>query len=222
MTEREWTEEAERLAEKIRERAGVDGQAVPPSEVARKLGFRVRVKELEDGLAGYHVEGTNRIVVAKGYEPRQQASIAHELIEANLPERLPDYLHEKFCERGAAGIALPRTLFIESLFRCGWDVPLLRRSEWQWASWEAIAMRASDLIPGVYAAAWVDDRVKWRSGHSANAVTQAERAAVIVAHGRHSKGVVVCAGKLAVAWRVPGGGASFRAISICLPVISRR
>lgn len=214
MTSR-WVEEAEAVAADLRRRAGVCGR-IPPSAVARALGFEVRRKELADGLAGYHLEGTDRIVVAKCWHPpREECSIAHELVEAVVQRTLPDAEHEAFCERAAAALMLPASEYLQTLFARGLDLARMRRREWPWASWEVLARRASDLLPGVVSAAWVDDGVKWRS--SSGAPTSAEKAALRDAR-RKGRGTVLSAGRVASAWSLAPKGATFRGVSLCLPV----
>lgn len=212
---KEWASAAEAAAEALRRRSGVPGRA-PPSIVAKALGFRVKVKELQDGLDGYHVEGTNRLVVARcWHSPRMESSIAHELLESVTDRKRPDAEHERYCERGAAALLLPASDYLGTLFASGLDLARLRRQEWPWASWEVLARRASDLLPGIISAAWVDGSAKWRT--STQATSTAEAAALRDAK-KKGRGLVLSAGLVASAWSLSPRGARFRAVSICVPM----
>jgi len=72
-------------------------------------------------------------------------SIAHELAENELPESVP--LHEAFCERAGAALALPRLEFLATLAVNGYCIAATRR-QWPWASYEAILWRAVELLDG--------------------------------------------------------------------------
>lgn len=216
MTTRGWEDDAEAVADELRRRAKLPGR-VPPSAIAAALGFSVRLRELEPGLDGYHLEGSKRITVGvgRGYVPRHEATIAHELVEAHTPKTLQDREHERFCDRGGAALLLPSRQFLQSLFASGFDVAALRQREWPWASWEALVRRASDLLPGASSAAWVDARVKWRS--PSGEPLQLELDAV-QASKRHGRGLLASRAHVCAAWSLVPTGARFRAVSICLPV----
>lgn len=210
-----WREQAEDLAILIRKRAGVPDRS-PPSAVAEALGYKVRQKPLLEGFDGYTLEGRQRIVVAKGaYRPRQEFTVAHELAEAHCDRVLQPAEHEQFCDAVASALLLPAQPFLQTLFARRLDLAVLRRNEWPWASWEALAARVSVLLPGVVAAAWVDARIKWRTDEGP--ASAAEVAALRDAR-RKGRGVVLSAGLVATAWHLAPRGARFRAVSLCLPV----
>lgn len=210
-----WSEQAEGLAISIRRRAGTEDRS-PPSAVAAALGYQVRQKPLLDGFDGYTLEGGQRIVVAKGtYRPRQEFTIAHELAEAHCDRTLSPGEHEQFCDAVASALLLPAGPFLQTLFARRLDLSVLRREEWPWASWEALAARVSVLLPGVVAAAWVNSEIKWRTQDGP--ASSAEVAALRDAR-RRGRGVVLSAGLVATAWNLAPRGARFRAVSLCLPV----
>jgi hypothetical protein len=213
-----WIEDAERQAEKIRAQAGIIGR-IPPDVIAKRLGFSLKSKPLEDGLYAYLLPNRKRIVLSENHPEKRDFSIAHELAESSLKTKLPPDFHEAYCDRVAAAILLPRSEFMRSFFLCSGEIPRMRWTDWPWASWETLAMRVSDLLPGVFAAAWADEKVKWRSHHTRDQVTDAEKAAAKAARGRFSRGLVAISGRLAIAWRVPGRGILFRAVSLCLPMM---
>jgi hypothetical protein len=206
------------VAATIRLRAGAADFA-NPEELARSLGYAVERDHLPNGDLAWSFPRWRKIVLSpSGYEPRDAVSIAHELIELELPRRLePRKFHEAFCQRGAAALILPRESFLRIAVAERWDLAALRRRFRRLASWELLATRAVDLVPGSAAAAWVRGALKWRRAWQApGGVTDAERRAV--ARAMRPRGFGAC--RSAVAWRIAERGAGFRAISLALPAVS--
>lgn len=170
---------------------------------------------LPDGLRGFTLRREKALYFATAYRPREEVSLAHELAHHFEPEGLRPEAVEEWCTRVAAALVLPRTCFLVSLVEHRFSVPALRR-RWRNASWELIVLRIADLCPGIAAAAWVDDALKWRSHRSEAAVTPAEHAAVSDAR-RRGRGLVLADSRLAAAWSLAPRGARFRAVSICVP-----
>lgn len=209
-TSHSWKDEAESLAGELREQSGLS-EGAPPSLVARALGYQVIMCPLP-GCLGGSMPGSNKILVSpSGYRPRDELTVAHELAELALEDKVHGPNHERFCQRVAAAIILPRSVFVSSVIDCAWDLSALRR-RWRYASWETIALRMADLLPGVTASKWVDGEAKWPRHPS-----DAERQAAEIARSR-GKGVARLPDAVGMAWRLPrnGDSAEFRAIAIAL------
>jgi hypothetical protein len=185
--------------------------------IAASLGFEVCKKKLAEGFEGYHIEGSSRIVVGGDYTARQEATIAHELAEAFVERAARGHEHEAFCDRVGAAIMLPREPYLDELFGSAFDLAKMRR-KFQWASWEVIARRATDIIPAVTSGAWVDEVPKWRRPDGDPG--SAEMAAVRDAR-RKGRGLVLAGGVVASAWSLMPKGADFRAVWIAVPIGGR-
>lgn len=180
------------------------------------LGFQLVEEYLGRGVRGLTVAGSNIIRVAPTpYQPRREFTIGHELLELHLPALCVGQVREAACQRGAAALLLPAREFIDDWLRYRGQLPELRQHR-PYASWEALASRSADLLPGVAAAAWVDDVMKWRRCYEGPLeLTEAELEAV--QRCRHQgRATVSACGVVALAWRLAGRGAHFRAVSLCL------
>lgn len=132
-------------------------------ELSRRLGVAVEEAQLRfhRGLA----LPDDRAILYRptGYVPRDQFTIAHELMELHCPRPILDLepaTKERFCNRGAAALLMPQQQFQFSLRGLGWDLPRLRQ-RFALASWGAIAQRLVDLVPHAAACTWVDGKRKW-------------------------------------------------------------
>lgn len=181
------------------------------------LGFSVIKDEtLPDGMRGFTLKRQSDLYFQPAYKPREEISISHELAHHfEHPSVRPEAI-ERWCTRVGAALVLPRTEFLESLFLNKLSIPAMRR-QWRLASWELLVLRVVDLLPGTGAAAWVDDGLKWRTDRHSRPLLAAETAAVRDAK-RHGSGLVLAGGWLAAAWSLTPKGASFRAVSLCLPM----
>lgn len=145
------------------------------------------------------MRGHSKLLVApQDYRPRLEMSIAHELVEQELERHVPD--HERFCERAAAALALPRLEFLATLAWNGYCAPTTRR-QWPWASYELILWRAVELLPaGAAAAKWLNGELVERRSSRAT-LYACERKAL-----RSRRALPVLEdGVLARAWSVPRG-----------------
>jgi hypothetical protein len=153
---------AEALASEILRRSR-QTLGTPMARVAQRLGIDVEAMHLPYRRGVASPEERAILYKPSGYGPRDEFTIAHELMELHLPRTILDLdarVKEKFCNRGAAALLLPQQQFLFSLHGTGWDLPELRR-RWPWASWGAIATRLVDLVPGVSASTWVNGRREW-------------------------------------------------------------
>ena len=132
------------------------------------LGYQVRyTRTLGRYIDGWYDDGTCRIVVAAGMSAtRREFTVAHELMEANLPLGIPADVKESWCDRGAAALMMPAREFLESGTACGWDLAVLREW-WPHCSWNALVRRVTDLVPGTAASAWHEARRRFRQVHPA-------------------------------------------------------
>ena len=112
--------------------------------VALALGYEVAARQLPDGIAGASARGCRWIFVApSGYRPRDEFTIAHELMELHIPRsvlELPRATKERFCDRGAAALLLPRGAFLRSLTQHGWEIEQ-QRQRWPLVSGRVIEAR---------------------------------------------------------------------------------
>ena len=155
---------AERKAERLLARSDLPASA-PPSEIARALGYRIRIDHrLPPDVEGMLDPLTSTIIVARRHAPRQEFTIAHELMEANVPLHLPSEIKEQWCDRGAAALMMPARKFLRSGFACDWDLEVLR-AWWPSCSWNALVKRVADLVPGTAAAAWHRAQLRFRQAH---------------------------------------------------------
>lgn len=111
---------------------------------------------------------------------------------------------------------LPRRTFVRALREAMLDVPALHRA-WPWASCELIALRAADLIPGLFAAKWRDGAVEWRSQRTRDKVTLAERVAVAHAIWRRQASEIAD-GWAALAWSLDETNGAHWALSVAVEV----
>lgn len=159
--------------------------------------------------------GSPKILVAPtGYKPQEEFSIAHELVESTIREKMPAW-HEDYCDRAAAAILLPKVEFLVSMATNLLEVPAVRRA-WPWASWEAIIWRTAELEPRVAGAKW--DRfqcIERRSYRKASDVSTAELAAVREAW-MHGRGSALVGEVAAFAWWLKGRGQKYRAVSLAV------
>lgn len=142
------------------------------------------------GIDGSHTEG---VIVLHGieYEPRAQMVIGHELFEALLTPEVGGF-RERLCQRGASALLLP-----ENTFMAAWDD---RRGDlaavkvrFPLASWEVVATRAAEILPGVVVSKWIDGKPSWRrSRHEPEAMPE-------------EIGVVLESHRLGYAWRTVRG-----------------
>lgn len=115
-------------------------------------------------MEGLYSPFTCTIVVARRHLPRQEFTIAHELMEANVPQRVPAEIKEQWCDRGAAALMMPRIAFLESGTASGWDLEVMRQW-WPHCSWNALVKRITDLVPRTAAAAWHRAQLRFRQTH---------------------------------------------------------
>lgn len=173
--------------------------------IAVALGRDIKVRNLPGGRRGFSVVGEKRILVASGsYLPRIEYSIAHELAEGEILDRLPGAMHERFCERVAAAVLLPATEFVSALFAERFDLAKTRE-RWPWASWEAALWRSSELIPGLIAAKWHEGRLLKRRGDKDKGAPTAAEFMALGEAMLHGSGERVTGGVRALAWRLPRG-----------------
>lgn len=173
--------------------------------------------DLPPEVLGASQRGGNRILLSpSGCSARDEFTVAHEIFEIALPRRLPERVHESFCDMGAAALILPREPFLVSALRQQCELPALRRL-WRWASYETLATRLVTLMPGVAAAKWVDGRPAWRRCHCSLPLASAETEALEMAL-RTGRGQAAEDGLLALAWRLLDSGRRRFGISLCFPV----
>lgn len=81
----------------------------PMDQVAHGLGVRVIRAPLPMGARGFSLRADRTVFIRpSGYAPRDEFSIAHELVELHAPWRaLPERLQEKLCDRAAGGDVAP-------------------------------------------------------------------------------------------------------------------
>lgn len=155
---------AEALAAELRTRARCEIGA-PIAQLASRLSVDVAAVHLPGVRGAASAEERLIVYSPSGYAPRDEFTIAHELMELHVPApvaQLGAAVREQFCDRGAAALILPRQQFLFSLHGVGFELPALRR-RWPLASWGAIAARLVDLVPRVSACTWVGEhRESWR------------------------------------------------------------
>ena len=177
------------------------------TKVAKRLGVDVEPMPLRYRRGVASPEERAILYQPSGYRPRDEFTIAHELMELHLPRSILDLdprVKEKFCNRGAAALLLPQQQFLFSLHGSGWELPELRR-RWPWASWGAIATRLVDLVPGVSASTWVNGRRQWwRYARIPETETFGAEEQAMVELGREQRGRVVVrrSSAKAYAWRL--------------------
>ena len=161
-------------------------------------------------------------VQQSGYFPRDEFTRAHEVMELFAPPDIraaSSESKERFCDKGAAALLLPRRQFLFSLHATGWDLPKLKR-RWPWSSWATIASRLHDLVPGVSASSWVENRREWgRYPEGAGvpalvALRSAEEDAVLELYRGRGVAVARRSSTLARAWRLTARGKRV-AIAVC-------
>lgn len=164
-----------------------------------RLGVRVVTASSGCPVEGLAVRHEQTVVVrASGYAPRDEFTLAHELLELHLPRELlelPRARKEALVDYGAAALLLPRAAFAADAHASGLDVPALRR-RWRGASWAVVARRLVDVGAAGSAASWQGRQVAWRHGRPEH---PSERVAVAQAlrRGRAQLGP-------AMAWRIRG------------------
>jgi hypothetical protein len=153
--------QAERLAEILRQTGRVTGLA-SGDDLARSLQISVEEADLPEGVCGTCDPFVPSVMVAPNLRPpRRQYTICHELAELHVAERLDESIHERLCQNTAAALLMPRQSFLNSVREQGLDL-LALRMRWVHCSYEAIASRVAELIPGVVASAWEWEHAKWR------------------------------------------------------------
>lgn len=166
-------------------------------------------------LARLHPITCAILIAPCAYEPRVQASVAHELAEFYQPTRLDPEWHEAFCDRVAAALLMPREAFIESARACGLSLHALCRA-WPHASREAILTRVADLFPRTTASSWLGSDPKFRRAHPGYRPTREllDLEAFVASHAAHYRTDVEesAGGIVARAW--PAG--EDRALSLCV------
>lgn len=180
-----------------------------------RLGLTLRERDIDAPIRGASLRGLSRVLlVPSGYHPRDEFTIAHEIIESFFPSEWNRYAateedKERACDRGAAALLLPAAEFHRSVTELRHELPALRR-RWRNASWDVIARRLVDVGAASTAAAWDSLELRWRyggTGHDAE-----EHALAEVYAGRGS--AHVRAGEREVrAWRLGGAGLG-RAVSV--------
>ena len=97
---------AEALAATLRERAGL-GVGASPFAIAKALGLKVVRQRLPRCFLGICFPGQREILVAARLSPAEAAfTVGHELAEAHLAVRLPQW-HEEFCDQVARALVAP-------------------------------------------------------------------------------------------------------------------
>jgi hypothetical protein len=132
-------------------------------DVARRLSVDVARIYLPGVRGAASPEERLIVFTPSGYPPRDEFTVAHELMELHMPTpvaQLQPAERERFCDRGAAALLLPRQQFLFTSRVARGELPELRR-RWPWASWGAIASRFVDLVPGTAAATWVNGERDW-------------------------------------------------------------
>ena len=173
--------------------------------LAERLGHRVIERpNCKARVRGFSVRRPHEIyLIPSAYEPRNQFTIAHEIMELMLPlglvESIPAALKEELCDRGAAALMLPPGRFAETMHKTGVHLPALRRL-WRFASYKALAARMVDLVPGTTAASWDSGAMQWGRGPELGA--EAITAAVTEALTSRGLGEAVIGGVRARAWRM--------------------
>jgi Zn-dependent peptidase ImmA (M78 family) len=119
-------------------------------DLAAKLGHEVEELRVKARVRGLCIRAQRRLLVApSGYAPRDEFTLAHEMMELYLPREwleLPEHTKELLCDRGAAALLLPRKAFLESLERHGWNVEDQRRL-WPHVSATVIEARINECLP---------------------------------------------------------------------------
>lgn len=199
----------ERMRRQTRLPEGTDARAFVAA-----CGLKVVEVQLE-AFEGFHIPGTRTLYLSpQPYEPRNQFTLFHELAEARRPPWIPAEWKEKWCDRAAAALLLPRTAFTTSLVACRWDLAALRR-RWRHASYEAIASRIVDVMPGVSMSTWRDELRRYRRGEAGAELEQAEYVALAQAYAGRGMAIVRTPDAAAVAWRL-GGIRTKHAITLTL------
>jgi Zn-dependent peptidase ImmA (M78 family) len=118
-------------------------------EIARRLRIDVERVQLPPGVLGVSSRSAWAILYEEsGYRPRDEFTVAHELMELHLPRpvlELPRAVKERFCDRGAAALLLPRGAFLRSLKEFGWNVED-QRQRWPYVSARVIAARIDECL----------------------------------------------------------------------------
>lgn len=179
--------------------------------VAAALGCRVQwvhPLEVPEDFRGACRPKTRTIFVARSsYQPRNEFSQAHEIAELHIPRavrELPAALKERYCNRVAAALLLPREQFLACIRSSDWNLPGLRR-RWPLASWGAIASRLADLVPGVAACTWVGSvRASWHIGAGVRIpeIISAESAAAFAVQAGSARIIVRRGRATARGWRL--------------------
>jgi hypothetical protein len=195
--------QAEEAASEIRARSRLE-PGTPMRDVCRALGVDIEEDRLNSRVRAISFRSESLILLRpSGYRPRDEFSIAHELLELYGPwsPEVPAATKELLCDRGAAALLLPSDEFLKSARAERFDLAVLRR-RWPLASWGALSCRISDLVPGAVSSTWVNGRRRGaRSAHEDPGVAALEREAhhAALARGHQS----VRRGSLrAAAWRL--------------------
>lgn len=173
----------------------------PMRELAERLDVTVLERDL-GALAGVTLRGLRAVVLSpSGYDARDEFTLAHELIELHLPDWMrvaPDSLRERLCDRGAAALLLPGSVFAASARTLQRDLSALRRA-WPVASWSVLARRLVDVGLAESASGWESLQLAWRYGGCPH--PDEEHALAEVYSGRGRARV-----RRARAWRLGGEG----------------
>jgi hypothetical protein len=118
-------------------------------DLASILGAEVEAMRMPTGTIGACCREEWSIVFEPtGYQPRDEFTIAHEIMELFAPRsvlELPREVKERFCDLGAAALLLPRAAFLRTLELYGWNVDDQRRV-WPRVSAKVITARIDEVL----------------------------------------------------------------------------
>jgi hypothetical protein len=127
------------------------------------LGLVV-VERADLPCSGFSRPGWHKILVQSSPTAARVAfSIAHEIGELHVHKELPAELHERLCDRIAAGLLMPITTFRADLRDLNFDLIAVWK-KWPNASLEAVASRIADVHDGALATSWKNVIPKWSKG----------------------------------------------------------
>lgn len=168
-----------------------------------RLGVKVFEHWMGEGACGAAFPELRTVVLSpSGYTPRDEFTLAHELMELHAPSswgELPAATKERMCDRGASALLLPAGAYLDTVEHLGRDLAALRR-RWRHASWDTLARRLVDVGAARTVAAWESLELVWRYGDGEPAEGEEEALARCYAgRGRARVGGVA-------AWRLAGAG----------------
>lgn len=117
--------------------------------IAARLGIHLEHIDMPPGVLGLALRAERAILYGpSGYAPRDEFTVAHEIMELHIPRAvldLPKEIKERFCDQGAAALLLPRLDFLRSIARHGNNVRALRE-EWPRVSGQCIKARLVECL----------------------------------------------------------------------------